>query len=554
MQPISVFRIGFPDSRKSAVRRRKYWIVLDTEPAAKWEDGDGAIIESAAVPPLICQTTLSHIASQGLADGLRNRPQVQMEFFFAVFFLLFYYLRPQDWVPGFIGLNIVKPIIAIWLGALFAGRSLPSPLPGVLRTPHDWLILSYFVYVVWNAPDSTETFKGFLPLVAFFALTVQSLNSWTRLQTYLKWWTIALAVLALLGVLIPLGIDPTGGKDYTMQFGRLALGTWLHDNPNALGHSVIVAVPASYFVFFWRGNAFGRWVVFPIITAIACWCVYLTESKGSFLVGGALVASIFIVGRPRIVQIAALATAMVLGVGALSFLPRMSQMSDLSAEQGVQGRLMTWEVARTESKLHATGAGWKQFVALIDVKGWDGEMIYDMPKATHSSYVQIAADLGRYGLFFYLAGFWCVFRTLLKFRPADETEDRCRRVLWVLLISTLISGWMINREYHTEYFLLVAAAGALHRLAKGRELELLNAASSEVPKSESPETQSPELIPSSEPVREIGSSALSISDSTVKEGLPAKPLWNRFGLLDFGACIGLTWLTFWVWDYILENI
>lgn len=477
-----------------------------------------------------------------------------MEFFFAVFFLLFYYLRPQDWVPGFIGLNIVKPIIALWLGSLVAGRSIPSPLPGVLRTPHDWLILSYFGYVVWNAPDSTETFKGFMPLVAFYALTVQSLNSWPRLRSYLKWWTIALAVLAFLGVLVPLGIDPTGGRDYTLEFGRLALGTWLHDNPNALGHSVIVAVPASYFVFFWRGSAFGKWVVFPIITAIACWCVYLTESKGSFLVGGALVASIYIVGRPRIVQIAALATAMVLGVGALSFLPRMSQMSDLSSEQGVQGRLMAWEVARTETKLHATGVGWKQFTALIDVQGWDGEMIYDMPKATHSSYVQISADLGRYGLFLYLGGFWCVFRTLLKFRPANETEDQCRRVLWVFLIATLISGWMINREYHTEYFLLVAAAAALHRLAKGRELELLAATSSDSSTKELPEYHSIEGMRGSVPMSEIAGAASSMSEAGDKDGRPAKALWNKFGFLDFGACIGLTWLTFWVWDYILENL
>ena len=476
-----------------------------------------------------------------------------MEFFFAVFFLLFYYLRPQDWVPGLIGLSLVRPIILGWLLILVAGRSRDSPLPGVLKTPHDWIILSYFIYVVWNAPDSMTAFKGFLSLVAFYALTVQSLNSWPRLYSYLKWWTIALAILAMLGVLIPLGIDPTGGKEIMEALkGRLSLGTWQHDNPNALGHSVIVAIPASYFVFFWRGTTVGKWVVFPMIACIAYWCVYLTQSKGAFLVGGILVASLYIVGRPRFVQIVALVTALTLGVGALSFLPRMSEMNDLRSDEGVQGRLLAWEMARGVSKTDETGVGWQQFIAHIAWK--EGNKTVVIPKATHSSYVQIGADLGRYGLFVYLAGLWCVVRTLLKFRPANDMEDRCRRTLWVLLLSTVISGWMINRQYHVEYFLLVAAAAALHRLAKARELGLIPIAGSESSEGELSDVQSAEEILEPEPLTDTADPSPAVTNKTDDDEASAKPLWNRFGVIDVGVCIGLTWLTFWVWDYILENI
>jgi hypothetical protein len=503
-----------------------------------------------------------------------------MEFFFAVFFVLFYYLRPQDWVAGLIGLNLIKPIIVMWFAVLFAGRSIASPLPGVLRTPHDWVILTYLLYVVWNAPDSMATFTGFLPSVVFYALTVQSLNSWPRLQSYLKWWTIALAILALLAVLIPLGIDLTGGKDYTERFvGRLALGTWLHNNPNALGHSVIVAIPLSYFMFFWRGTTVGKFVLFPMIVGLAYWCVYLTESKGSFLVGAILVCSVYLVGRPKFVQIATLVIALTLGVGALSFLPRMSQMNDLGSDEGVQGRLLAWEMARGVTETHATGLGWQQFVALIDWEEMSGT-VYDIPKATHSSYVQVGADLGRYGLFIYLAGLWCVLHTLLRFQPANDLEDRCRRILWVLLLSTVISGWMINRQYHTEYFLLVAATAALHRLAKGRELEMAptaSSASTEVELLDShaikesvesellldigattsdyvkSESQSAEEILEAGPLKGITGETPAFSNKT-EDDVPVKSLWNRFGLLDVAVCIGLTWLTFWLWDYILENI
>jgi O-Antigen ligase len=476
-----------------------------------------------------------------------------MEFFFAVFFLLFYYVRPQDWVPGLAGLNLIKPIIAIWLGALIAARSQPSPLPGVLKTPHDWAILSYFIYVVWTAVDMMPALTGFLSLAAFYALTVQSVNSWERLESYLKWWVIALVILAAFGVLITVGIDFTGGQAVTeANLGRLALGTWQHNNPNALGHSVIVAIPAGYFLFFWRGNTLGKWVIFPAIAALACWCVYLTESKGAFLVGGILVASLYVVGRPKFVQLIVIITALTLGVGALSFLPRMSEMGNIRSADGVEGRLLAWEKAREVTKEDATGVGWNQFIALISWR--EGNSYLVIPKATHSSYVQVAADLGRYGLFLYLACLWCVANTLLKFRPANDMEDRCRRVVWVLLLSSLSSGWMINLQYHVEYFLIVAAAAAMHRLAKGRELETLANRGSVVTEGGSP---GPLLLGESADAGPIANMAVTDLAFTTAEddgAAPAKPLWNRFGLLDLGVCIGLTWLTFWVWDYILKNL
>lgn len=476
-----------------------------------------------------------------------------MEFFIAVFFLLFYYVRPQDWVPGLIGVNIIKPIIAVWIAGLLVNRSRESPLPGLLRTPHDWIMLSYMMYIVWNAQDSMDTFKAFLPLVAFYVLTVQSLNTWPRILDYLKWWCVVLTVLAILGVLIPFGIDPTAGKDYYDQTGRLRLGTWMHENPNALGHSVVVAIPMAYFLFFWRGTAIRRLLVFPLIAGLAYWCVFLTASKGAFLVGGILVASVFVVGRPRIIQICAIIAVLTLGVGALSYLPRMSQMNDLSSDEGVQGRLMAWEMARGVTLTNPTGVGWKQFIALIDWQEGD-RIIRDMPISTHSSYVQIGADLGKYGLFLYLAGFWCVLHTLLKFRPANEMEDRCSRIIWVLLLASLVSGWMINRQYHTENFLLVAAAAALHRLAKSREQGLLGAGAPEPAETGTSDSLTATEPPGSLPLPGDPGVVPVFSTRTDADAKPVKPLWNRFGLVDLAVCIGLTWLTFWFWDYILRNL
>lgn len=266
-----------------------------------------------------------------------------------------------------------------------------------------------------------------------------------------------------------------------------------------------------------------------------------------------MVASLYIVGRPKFVQIIAIIISLTLGVGALSFLPRMSQMGDLRSDHGVQGRLLAWEVARGVTQTHSTGVGWNEFVAFIDWKEGN-RTIYGIPKATHSSYVKIAADLGSYGLFIYLAGLWCVVHTLISFRPANDIEDRCRRFLWILLISNIASGWMINREYHTEHFLLLAAAAALHRLAKARESGFSSSFDFEIMENQKEEIDAKKQSGRALTLFRSADSDAGDSFDGNKSELNKKPLWNKFGILDFMVCFALTWFTLWVWDYILLNI
>ncbi len=474
-----------------------------------------------------------------------------MEFTLSLIFLLLYYLRPQDWVPGLAGANLVKPIMAIWLLVLITNRSRPSTFPGILRTPHDWVMLTYFIYVTFTAPDFQTAFMGFLPGVMFYALTVQSVNGWDRAFRYLKWWNGALVGVALFGVLALHGIDFTGAREnYFTLMGRLALGTWLHNNPNALGHTVVVIIPLSYVLYFWKGSVTGRLLIFPLLAGLASYCAWHTQSKGAFLVGGLLVVLIFVIGRPRMVQIFSLALALTVGVSALSFLPRMSEMGNLRADEGVQGRLLAWEMARTVTRNDATGQGWNTFEAYVPWR--EGRHFTIVRMATHSSYVQIGAELGRYGLFLYLAGIWCALHTLVIIRSRNDMEERCRRGVFLLVAGYVASGWMINREYHTEYFLIVALAAALHRLFKGEELAA--PVERDEMENESPGTMNAPPPAGKDPPPSVPVPAPAFTSRVGGTLQRLRPLWNRFGAIDFAASAGITWLTFWTWDYILTNL
>ncbi|WP_166442972.1 O-antigen ligase family protein [Phragmitibacter flavus] len=450
-------------------------------------------------------------------------------------------------------MNIIRPVMLIWVALLLFGdmRS-RTPLRGILKTPHDWLVLAYFLYVVFTAPAGVSVFSGFFPLVVFYGLTVQSLSSWDKVLGYLKWWNWMLLALALMGVLSLYGLDITGGKPITdsMQ-GRLSLGTWMHNNPNALGHSVVAAIPLSYVLWFWRGSLFQRAVMFPAFMILAGMCAWETQSKGSYVVGGMLTVLIFVIGRPKFVQIGAIAMAAVLGVGALSFLPRMEQMGNLRADEGVLGRLMAWEQARQATKDHATGVGWKQFIAFIP---WvaEGNRPVIVAKATHSSYVQVAADLGIYGLFLYLAAQLVALRTLLVLRPRDEEQERCRRALILLIAANMISGWMINRQYHTEYFLMIAVAAAIHRLTVAEELTKAEEAKAEAARLEEAKFLDKAPVAQLTPVLIFQASGPGLVKS---DSVPQiKKFWNRFGWLDLMVAGSATWLTIWIWDYIMANL
>ena len=432
-----------------------------------------------------------------------------MEYRLALFFLFLYYIRPQDWVAGWSGFNIIKPLMLAWLAALFTSRT-RSPLPGLMRTPHDWCILAYYGYVVWNAPDTRAALMGFLPLAVFYALTVQSLSNWERVTGYLKMWNLMLLAVAALAVASLYGLDLTGAQDITVKnTGRLAIGTWLHNNPNSLAHTVIVAIPLSYLAWFWGGGAIGRLLAFPAAAALAILCAYHASSKGAYLVAGGLITMIFVIGRPLGIKLLVLAAAGTAGISTLSFLPRMSTMSNLSSDEGVQGRLLSWEVAKTAFESSATGVGWKQFTPFIS---WESESFV---KATHSSYVQIGADLGLYGLFLYVAGLWLTLRGLAfkapLFTSSIRTREFSRRTTIILVLAYSMSSWMINREYHTEYFLMIAVAGAIHRLC------IIEAAD----------------VPTSE-----------VTTHT----------WIHPDKWDVAVSAILTWTVVEVWDYILLNL
>lgn len=329
-----------------------------------------------------------------------------------------------------------------------------------VESPADYLVISYLVWTILTTGSWFDLSKAMMPFASFYFVTALALNSVQRLNKFLTCWVTGLALTMLLTICSIYGFEIVAGTtDLTNQFlGRLALNTWIYNNPNSLGHGIVALIPAAYIWFVWKRNVTSKLLGIAIIAGSAQ-VTFLTQSKGAYLCGAAAVTASLMFRRRKIVQIFTLVCVMTAGIGALKLLPRMEELD--TKEAGIAGRLLIWQMAYNAMVNTRTGEGWKKFEAWIDTD--DYGLIH---KATHGSYVNVGADLGYIGLMLFVGILYANGRTLLQAKVEPELVDleRCQRLLLSLTVSFSASAWMIDRAYHTDFFILAGAVAAFHRL------------------------------------------------------------------------------------------
>ncbi len=405
-----------------------------------------------------------------------------MDLFAVISFLILYYLRPQEWPLGLGAFHFVQNTMLIGLASLFV-RERGFQLRDLFRTPHDWAVLVFWLYIVFSTGTPWTTFKETVSLYIFYIVIVQTLYSVPRLNKFVGWWTFLICGIAGLALLSVAGVDPLYGKeivDSSMK-GRLMLNLSIFNNPHALGHSVVPAIPLLYYFCFWKKPVALR-VLGVALMVMASWCIYLTQSKGAFLSGAATILATLTFGRPKTVQAIIIVAALLFGGPAVSLLPRMSELKKAKTDEAIQGRVMAFKHGYkmlTTTDFGVGYHGWmKSFLAgkyrFKQTKIDENSRNRPMPivsKSSHSSWVCIGAELGRPGFFLHMGILFCCLRTLATSRTATPDEERIRRILFALIISYMVSSWMVNFEYRATFFMFAAATAALHRHLLGLDEE-----------------------------------------------------------------------------------
>jgi hypothetical protein len=493
-----------------------------------------------------------------------------MDFTCIVLFLALFYLKPQEWTSLFATIRLVQLTLITALGTLFfRERSLKAR--DFFRTPHDFAMAGYFLWVFITYPEGPVAgFREFLNRLTFYVVIVQTLTNWSRISRFLGWWTFFVWVIAFLALAGEYFWDPLGSYMIThgIMKDRLILNLSMTNNPNALGHTIAPVMAMLYFFCIWKRPLFMKQVGY-LIYIVPIWAIYLTISKGAYLVSAATIVATLTFGRPKWVQIFIVSLAIGGGLGALYALPRMGELQRTKTDEAIQGRIKAFTYGHQYFENRITGIGFGQFVpTLVRDHGFY--------KASHSTYVQTGAETGKIGMFLFLMVIWCNMRTLIFSKTYNDEQERIRRLLFVLVASYMVSGWMVDFAYRATFFMFSAAIAAFHRhlhlsaqiAAEDREDE------KETEKPWMRNKKSPPLIPS--PIagtaavgdgnsRGMGAEALTgdlrkpwltrkMEEPAPSQDVAAGTFWNRIGIIDVLTVIGLVKVIDMIWVWAINNV
>ncbi len=388
-----------------------------------------------------------------------------MDFAAAILVLVSYLLRLHQLVPGGEWLFAQKYLMAASALAMIS-RGRGFDWRQLFKTPLDWAVILYLGFIVYHEVEHWETFKEVGKLFLFYAVTAQALCNSRRLFTYMAVWAGCTVVLALVTLDSAYGIDFSDSQSLLSLYeNRQCLNLSIYNNPNALGHTVVLGVPLVLHAFFLGRSVPWKLLCLPMWAAVLT-AVYLTESKGAFVVGAALTIITLWVGRSWVLRIMLIVLLVGGGTAAFQALPRMEALQSSSAiasDEGIWGRLAVWNAGIEQLQADPSGAGWKKFFPVIVYVDSRGKMIF-FQKGPHNSYVAVTAELGYLGLFFYLLVLAACLRVVVQFGGRDSRQTRSRSLILIVLLGYAISGWMIERPYHIEYFLIAGVCAAFQRL------------------------------------------------------------------------------------------
>ena len=506
-----------------------------------------------------------------------------MDLVAVIFFLILYYLRPQEWYGIFSTIHFVQIVMLGGVSTLFF-REGGFRLRDMFRTPHDWAVFAFWVWIVAASPHPWQTFKDNANLFIFYIVIVQALRSVPRMKTFVGWWTVLIVVVALLALASKWGFDPLESLERTMgpMKGRLILNLSIFNNPNALGHSVVPAIPMLYYYLIWKRPIIFRTLGIALL-AIPLYCIYETFSKGAFLCGAITIFATMAFGRPKTMQIAMAILAFMFGTGLLYSLPRMNELSKSKSDEAIQGRVAAfrhgYELLQTLTKGVGKGEWGRDLFMTEYIKtptspkpgaAANQQRFRLTPirysKAPHSSYVCTGGELGKIGLFLFVGVLYCCLRTTITAKTETDDEERIRRMLFVLVISYIVSSWMVDFEYRPTFFMFTAAIAALHRHLLGMLTKKVEATEEPDLAPPVPVWHTPQLLPqpalaAALPDSELARHLLAPEPASSSATAPAQPAnfrigwnWNQLGLLDLAMVVCMTYGVIRFWAYIIQTM
>lgn len=379
-------------------------------------------------------------------------------------YLITLYVRPQDWVPGMVGLPTAFIILPLGFAIGLANRLRE---PEKMQVPQTWLMFGYLV-VIFMATLVNIGFSGALTQLDIFGkrVVVFYMIAWllitpARVETTI-WAVMTLsAFLAYQAYLQGTTGESWGGMTPYPGYDVIRVrwyGDW--DGPNVYGLLFVIASGfALEYVF--GPHSIGIRMLAAAFGVSYVVAIFFTNSRGAVL---ALACMALFYFRSRFRSAFAIALALTVVLALMVLGPsRMSEVS--SKESSARERTWLWEQGLTLLKKNPVfGVGRGEFSRNVDLN-----------LIAHNNFVQNFAECGLLGFFFFVSLLWFSFKgaqILSDKRHAASPQLAAHgRMISSVLVGYVATTFFVVMELDLLYFVLGLSAAVY--LAARRENPLL---------------------------------------------------------------------------------
>jgi putative inorganic carbon (HCO3(-)) transporter len=370
-------------------------------------------------------------------------------------FILVYWIRPADWIPGMSHVPLAKitgilGFLALLASARHIRRDAPRELI-LLALLAGQLLLSAAASPVWRG-GALQTTLDFAKVLVIFLLMIVALNSPRRLRQVLILQAGAIAVIS--GVTI--------WKSHQLA-GRLAGAAvaGAFSDPNDLALTIVISLPLALALALLSRNLWWK-LFWAASLAVMSMAVLLTGSRGGYLALAAAAAAglweFAIRGRRKyLLGLAVAAGAMFWLVSGGLIAGRVQGM--VTPDESVQQRQqLFWRSLQVTADHPLFGVGAGNF-----------EQTSGNWHVTHNSYTQMSAEGGVPALVLYVMILACGARNLqgAKRLAREHSESGVlARALLAGLAAFAVGSAFLSMAYEFFPYLLVACTTVLLGLAR----------------------------------------------------------------------------------------
>ena len=392
-----------------------------------------------------------------------------LAFFFLVLYTASVFIRPHEMFLVSIEWLTIRTFAIICLLAIILTQ---RPLK---LYPQHWMLLALMPFIVMSSFLNGSGVYGLEYSWQFFVGSIIPLFLFTSCLTTMKRQHI-LMVVCLIAALLMVHNGHVQQSAYlgfgwafdTRSVGYINLGerriTYLgfFNDPNDLGMFLVMNIPFAIY-FHSQGNFLKKIIMLTILAALG-YGIYLTDSRGTMLGAGALLAVYFLVVNAGTKLFLA---AVVLAPIAATVLMSLQSNIDSSAE----GRLEAW-YAGILMLLHNPIFGVGR-----------GQFLEEHGLVAHNSYIHVAAELGVPGyslwggalVFTVLTGYLFIkarkkqidpeTKEVIEFNAiSQECQDELKlnKAIFFSLMGFMITSFFISRMFTLLVFVFIGMALASH--------------------------------------------------------------------------------------------